>query len=194
MKATTLPIDKAALLAQTAKAASIGGGKKGRSDTPEGVLPDEYLPDIARIFELKRFKKDLDAEQGLIESRVYPGLNAERIALCRQLNRASGSAKFSGVMFITQRPWQTKVHIDRKPELDQIFGPARPLYYAEEYTYKVNPLELTAEQVQALAALGIVPEVCLVPTDKLHQDVTLDPEVQARADAAGYKPTMYVKE
>lgn len=181
MQTDVLPtLDREALLAQALKKPA------GKSNTPAVAVPEATAAALRRLVELKRAKKDLEAEEGLLQADHFPVLDALRCRTSQDLHKYLSSIKAAGVTFCAVRN-QGKTPLEKLPELDLAFGAARKDYLPVRTSIEIDEAKVPDALLVDLVAAGAVIKRHVEITEKLVQDAALLPEVALKAKQAGLK-------
>ena len=170
--------------------------KASSSDTPSLIRPDK-ASELMRLLEIKRLKKDLEAEEKMLASDLLPIAEAARVEASKAAGECISSVKLNGVTYICHSRYSAISDEEKTKQalaLEQQAGVPAGTYFQKKYDISVDPLKLTDDVVGMLIQLGAQFFESLEVTKMFHADRTMKPAVAGLAAGLDIKPTSYFKE
>lgn len=167
------PVSLAALVAS-----STAPVKRKKGETPAIIMRD--ISELTDAFPgYVAALKDAEARKLACNAAICAAVEPRRIQLARQFGEPLSSVNVNGLLYIYSKPHHTTaLKPERVPEVMDLFGGDFQRYF----TAKVE-VTATPDALSALAAAGIPYTVKAVPTEALHIDRTLRPNVAAKCEA-----------
>ncbi len=173
---------------------------KGKSTTPSVEVP-ALEQSIKEWLKADKDMNDAKSRKELAETVILPNAEESRVKECRRDGEFHSSVKLNGQILVSTQSRYTNILSEDRESLEKVFGDKTDQYFKSEMEITLTDAALKDEKIlqKLIAAVGqenlatyFEVKQFIKPTDQLHEQRTLDPEIAGKAkqlmDAGILKP------
>jgi hypothetical protein len=180
-----MPNDALSIFSQ----AATKPAKSGKSKTPVIEIPALEVS-IKEWLRADKAMSDAKAQKQLAEAVILPVAEEQRVRECRRDGEFHSSVKLNGQVLVSTQNQYTDIIVEDRANLEKVFGDKTDTYFKPTMEITLTDAALSDEKIlqKLIAAVGqenlatyFTIKQSIKPTEQLHEQRTLDPEVAAKA-------------